>query len=138
MEINETKVTEEQIAYAKLLNIGAMASLVFLIVFFVIYLAGIVKPDIALAELPKYWGLSLPDYLEQTNYKAGWSWLNMIGKGKFLNFIGISLLAGVTVFCYLGIIPILIKKKDTVYVIIAVLEVLVIVLAASGILMTGH
>ncbi len=138
MERNEKKVTEEQIAYAKLLNICGMIAFVLLVVFFAIYLTGTVKPHIPLAELPKYWGLSLPDYLEQTNYKAGWSWLNMIGKGDFLNFIGISLLPAITILCYIRISPILIRKKDTLYIIITALEVVILVLAASGVLTIGH
>lgn len=138
MKRNEIEPTEEKLACAKLLNIGTMIVFVLLIVSFVIYLTGIVKPHIPLAELPKYWGLSLPDYLEQINYRAGWSWLNMIGKGDFLNFIGISSLPAIIVLCYIRISPILIRKKDTIYIIIAVLEVGILVLAASGVLTIGH
>jgi hypothetical protein len=61
----------------------------------------------------------------------------MIHKGDFLNFAGIVFLAGVTIICYARIIPILLRKKDTVFVVIAVLEVLVLVLAASGLLKAG-
>jgi len=138
METNKIKPTEEKLACAKLLNIGTMVAFVLLVIFFAIYVTGTVKPHIPLAELPKYWGLSLPDYLEQTNYRAGWSWLNMLGKGDFLNFIAISLLPAITILCYIRIIPIFIRKHDTIYVVIAALEVVILVLAASGILVIGH
>jgi hypothetical protein len=77
------------------------------------------------------------EYLEATHIHPGWSWLGMVGKGDFLNFIGIAFLAGVTILCYIRIIPILFRKKDQVYGIIAVIEVLVLALAASGILRAG-
>jgi hypothetical protein len=61
----------------------------------------------------------------------------MLGKGDFLNFTGIAFLAAVTLVCYLRIIPILFKNKDTIYGIIAIIEVLVLGLAASGLLRAG-
>ena len=60
-----------------------------------------------------------------------------VGKGEFLNFIGIVFLAGVTIVCYLRIIPILLRKKDTMYAVLAIIEVLVLTLAASGVLKSG-
>ncbi|HAK88998.1 MAG: hypothetical protein A2077_01365 [Nitrospirae bacterium GWC2_46_6] len=133
----EIKATEEQIAYAKLLDLGMKLGLLALVIMFTIYLTGIFTPHIPLTDVSKYWGLSVHKYLEVTNIPHGWGWLGMIGKGDFLNFTGIAFLAGVTILCYIRIIPILFKKKDTVYGALAILEVLVLVLAASGILKSG-
>jgi hypothetical protein len=74
---------------------------------------------------------------EQGHTMAGWSWLKNIGKGDYMNFVGIAILAGLTIACYAAIIPTLLKKKDTAYLVIAVAEVLVLTLAASGILKGG-
>ena len=68
---------------------------------------------------------------------VAWAWLGMLGKGDFINFIGIAFLAGVTVLCYSAIFPIFVRKKDVVYAVLALLEVLVLLLAASGILKAG-
>ena len=76
-------------------------------------------------------------YLKATGIHPGWAWLGMLGKGDFLNFIGIAFLAGVTILCYLRIMPLLLKKKDTIYAVLAVVEVLVLTLAASGVLKAG-
>lgn len=133
----EVKATEEQIAYAKVLDFGMKAGLLSLIVTFVIYISGILAPHVPVGELSKYWSMPVKEYLAATGIHPGWSWLGMLGKGDFLNFIAIAFLAGVTIFCYVRIIPILLSKKDSVYGIIAVLEVLVLVLAASGILKAG-
>ena len=62
----------------------------------------------------------------------------MLDKGDFLNFVGIAILAGVTILCYLAIVPTLLRKKDNAYLTMAILEVLVLTLAASGILAVGH
>lgn len=131
------KATEEQLTYARFLDLGMKVGLLILIITFIIYLTGILTPHIPVNDLPKYWGMSVHKYLEATHIPHGWGWLGMISKGDFLNFIGIAFLAGITIICYIAVIPILFRKKDTIYGILAVLEVLVLVLAASGILKAG-
>ncbi len=74
---------------------------------------------------------------EQGHKMAGWSWLKNIRKGDYMNFVGIAILAGLTIACYIAIIPALMKKKDTAYLILAIAEVLVLTLAASGVLKGG-
>ncbi|MDH5202504.1 MAG: hypothetical protein OEW69_04520 [Nitrospirota bacterium] len=131
------KATEEQLAYARILDKGMKIGLLILIITFVIYLSGILPPYLILSDLPKYWSMSVHKYLEYTGINPGWAWVDMVYKSDFLNFIGIAFLAGVTIVCYFRIIPILFKRKDIVYVTIAVLEILVLMFAASGILKAG-
>jgi hypothetical protein len=131
------KATEEQLTYAKFLDLGMKIGFLMLVATFIIYLLGVLTPHLPVTDLPKYWSMPVKDYLKATDIHAGWSWLGMIGKGDFLNFIGIAFLSGVTIICYMVIIPILFRKKDVVYGIFAIIEVLVLVLAASGILRGG-
>lgn len=133
----KTLATEEQLAYAKLLDSGMKAGLLILVVTFIVYLSGILTPHIPVNDLPNYWKMSVHKYLEATGIHPGWAWLGMLGKGDFLNFIGIAFLAGVTVICYIRIIPIFLKKKDKIYAVLALVEVLVLTLAASGLLKAG-
>jgi hypothetical protein len=88
-------------------------------------------------DISKYWTMKSADFIHTFNAPTGWGWLSYIGKGDYLNFIGIALLAAVSIFCYIAILPGLIRKKDTPLVVIVILEVLVLVLAASGILKSG-
>jgi hypothetical protein len=134
---DKLKATEEQLAYAKLLDIGMKIGLLVLIATFFIYLTGILTPYIRVRELPNYWKLPVNEYLEITGIHPGWSWLGKLGKGDFLNFLPIAFLAAVTIGCYLRIVPILFRKKDSVYAVLAIIEVLVLVLAASGVLKVG-
>lgn len=132
----KTKVTE-QLAYATILDKGMKIGLLMLVISFIIYVTGILTPYIPVSDLPKYWGMSVHKYLEATGIHPGWTWLRLIGKGDFLNFLGIAFLAGVTAVCYVRIIPILFRKKDVAFGIIAIIEVVVLVLAASGLLKSG-
>lgn len=134
---DKLKATEEQLAYARLLDIGMKVGMLSLIITFAIYVLGIFTPHIPVNDLPKYWGMPVKDYLAATGIHPGWTWLHLLGKGDFVNFLGIAFLSGVTILCYLRIIPILFRKKDTVYGVLAIIEVLVLTLAASGILRGG-
>ena len=145
----EAKIEEaqsEQLLYAKVLEIGMYIGLVILFITFGVYVSGIMAPAVPLDQVSSYWHLGVHDYLETVNQNhlqlahppTGWAWLTMLGKGDFLNFIGIAILGGITIICYLAIIPTLLRKKDNAYVAMALLEVIVLSLAASGILAVGH
>lgn len=133
----KVKASEEQLAYANILNLGMWIGLAVLVVTFIIYISGVVQSFVPIDDLPKYWGMKAKDYIHTLNAPTGWGWVPKAGLGDYMNFIGIAMLAGLTILCYLVILPILIRKKDTAYIIIAIAEVLVLVLAASGILKTG-
>jgi hypothetical protein len=136
MQQNQT-ATKEQLTYAALLNKGMKLGLLMLVVSFLLYMSGVLVPHVPVDKLPEYWGLSVHKFLEVSNIHPGWTWVGMISKGDFLNFVGISFLAGVTILCYVRIIPILFGKGDKVFAVIGILEVLVLALAASGLLKTG-
>ncbi len=131
------EVSEEQLAYAQLLDGGMKLGLLGLVVTFLVYLSGLLAPRLPVAELPRYWSMPVKEYLHATGVHPGWSWLGLLGHGDFLNFVGIAFLAGVSLACYLAIIPIFLRKRDHLYAGIAVAEVLVLALAASGVLNAG-
>lgn len=131
------QASPEQVAYAQVLEKGMLLGLGLILVTFALYVLGILKPYIPVDEISKYWSLSVGDYLNTTNIHAGWSWLGMVGHGDFLNFLGIALLAGVTIVCFIVIIPVLWKNNDKLYAVLAFLEALILSIAASGILGSG-
>lgn len=131
------EATPEQVLYANLLNKGMLIGLAILFITFFIYVFGVMDPYIPVDKLSGYWGLKVQDYLHQAQIPDGWGWAGMLQYGDFLNFIGIVVLSAVTVFCYLAIVPTLLKNNDTIYAVLAILEALVLILAASGILGTG-
>jgi hypothetical protein len=136
-EEKKTQATEEQLAYAKILNVVMFLGLAIMVVTFIIYMFGILPSFIPPQDIPKYWGMKSSNFIHTFHAPTGWAWVALTNKGDYLNFVGIAILAGLTVLCYLVILPILMRKKDRAYVVIAIIEVLVLVLAASGILKSG-
>ena len=136
----------EQLVYAKVLEIGMYIGLVILFITFALYVSRAVAPAVPLEQVSSYWSQGVHEYLEAVNDDflhlehppTGWAWVNLLDKGDFLNFVGIAILAGISILCYLAIVPTLLRKKDNAYLAMAILEVLVLSLAASGILAVGH
>src|SRR5574341_1974092 len=137
MANEKTKASEEQMAYAGVLNIGMWLGLAILVITFFIYISGVLPTYVPIDDLPKYWTMRVHDFNVALNAPTGWNWVGLVGKGDYLNFVGIAILSGLTILCYLVILPILFRKKDTAYAIIAIVEVLVLSLAASGLLKVG-
>ena len=132
------KATPEQLLYARILEKGMYLGLLILFITYVLYVFGIMDPYIPMDKISNYWSMNVHDYLEHAEIKNGWAWLGMLKYGDFINFIGVALLAGVTIICYAAIVPTLLKSKDTVYAVLAVIEVIILSAAASGILAVGH
>ena len=131
------KGTDEQLLYSKILNGGMLLGLSGLVVTFILYVSGILEPLIPLEKVETYWVLPVSEYLEKSGMQPGWAWFGNMQFGDMLNFLPIAFLSLLTVVCYIAIIPGFIRKKDTAYVVIAIIEILVLVFAASGILGTG-
>jgi hypothetical protein len=137
MASEKTKASEDQIIYANILNWGMVVGFLILTAAFLMYVFGVLPNFVPIEDLPLHWTKKVHDFNHDLHAPTGWGWLAYIGKGDYLNFIGVAILAGLTIVCYLAIIPSLLRKKDTPYLVIAIAEVLVLVLAASGILKGG-
>lgn len=141
-----TDVSEEQLLYAKILAAGMYTGLAILLATFALYLTGLLAPAVPIEHLPDYWTLNVDRYLEVVNARylgrdhalEGWWWVTALGHGDYLNFVGIALLSTVTLVCFVGIVPTLLRKRDWIYVVLATTEVVVLALAASGVLTAGH
>jgi len=129
--------TPEQLLYARILEKGMYFGLLILLITYVLYAFGIVKPYIPLSDIPKYWSMDVHHYLTTAKIEEGWAWVPLVYYGDFLNFVGIAILAGVTIMCFLAIVPTLWKQNDKVYACLSVVEAIILGVAASGILGAG-
>ena len=135
---NQVVVPPEQLKYADLLLYGSWTGIVILAVTFVLYVSGVLNSFVEPSTMPQYWGLKASEYLHMTNMSTGWKAMGMINHGDILSMVGILWLAALTIIGYAVILlPAYLKRKDSLYLTIVVVEVLVLVLAASGILTVG-
>lgn len=126
------RTADESLVFARILRAGSALSVVALALGFASYLSGLLAPWVPIADLPRYWGLAAGQYLEGARAPQGWGWLRLVAYGDFLNFVGIAMLASVTIVCYLAILPDYLRRGDRVYSLIVLLEIAILLLAASG------
>lgn len=129
--------SKEQIIYANLLLMGMVAGIIILVTTYVVYLTGILPSHVGLDVISANWGKGIHEYLELTHSPRGWDWLFLLGKGDFLNFIGFALLGLMTIICYLVLVKGYLRKRNWIFAIISILEIVVLTVAASGIMGSG-
>jgi hypothetical protein len=127
----------EQVTYANLLFAGAWTGIVIMMITYFVYATGILSPHVDMTLVAQNWDKGVDEYMKITNSPHGWGWVSLTNKGDFLNFIGLAFIALLTIACYLSLIVGYRKRKDWAYFTICVTEVVVLSLAASGILGVG-
>lgn len=132
-----TKASPEQMRYANMLFYGCWSSLALMVITYMLYVLGIVEPHIPLDKVPQLWSLPVGEYLAQGNVPTGWGWATLVAEGDFMNFIGIALLAGMTILCYIPLLPAFLSSKKMAMFWIALAEIIVLLVAASGIFGAG-
>ena len=137
MDNQSLKPTKEQIIYANLLLMGMVTGIIVLVITYAIYVIGILPSHVDMHLIAANWGKGIHEYLEITHSPHGWGWLTLLGKGDFLNYIGFTLLGVLTIICYLVLVRGYFRQKNWIFFVISILEILVLSLAASGILGSG-
>ncbi|MSQ63024.1 MAG: hypothetical protein EXR33_04185 [Betaproteobacteria bacterium] len=122
-----------QHVFAQWLDAGTKIGFVLLVISFALYLSGLLPPQVPLAELPKLWGLPLAKFVATAGAPTGWQWLALASCGDYFNYFGIVLLASIVMAAYLRVLPLL-AQHDRNFAIIAALEIVVLLAAASGLL----
>ncbi len=130
-------ICEIQLFYSVLLSRLAQIGFVFLLITFVLYLFGILGNYVPRHLLPQYWGHPLHQYLNLTQVKTGWSWLHELHHGDFLNLLPIAFLASITIICLATITIRFFRNREPLQGMIAILEIIVLLIAASGLLKAG-
>jgi hypothetical protein len=134
---DDLQPSREQIIYANLLIIGVWTGIFILLATYAIYVSGILPQHVDMSLIPQLWGKGVSEYLELTHSPHGWGWTALLAKGDFLNYLGFAFLALMTIVCYLVLVRGYSRQKDWMYAAIAILEIVVLSVAASGILGTG-
>ena len=120
--------------YARWLDVATRAGFAISLCAFLVYVSGLLPAYVPLEELPRYWALPVHRFIEVTGAPQGWAWLGELAYGDGLNLAAIALLGLVTPACYARLLPALIATRDWLQAALALLQLVVLVAAASGLL----
>lgn len=126
--------SEEQLRYAKVMGTGVKLGFVMLVVSFALYMAGVLQPLVPVDQVSHYWGLSAAEYAKATGTPTGWAWVKDIAKGDMLNYVGIVVLASVSIVSSLTVLPLFARQGEKAHLVISVLLILVLLVSAANIL----
>ena len=128
----------EQLRYATWLDWGTRVAALVLLVTFAAYLTGWLPPRLTAIELSALWHLPSGEFARVTGAPQGWAWLAHLHQGDMAGLSGIALLAGCSLPALLALLPGYVRSGDRAFAAICLAEVAVLLLAASGVLSTGH
>lgn len=123
--------------YAQWLLWGTRLGLGLLVASFVAYVLGL-APHVPIDQLPGLWKLPAGELLARTNVDAGWGWATLLPRSDMLVMASIAILATCSVPCLLAIVPVFAGRGEKALWIVCLLEVVVLLVAASGLLAAGH
>lgn len=132
-----TRISAAQRQFAAMLAIGMYCGLVVLALGFVAYILDWLPATVRLDALPRFWSLSAADYRQSTGAPDGWGWLTHYSAGEILPLAGIVILCSTVLLGFIVLAASSALRRDWAYFAIALFEVAVLVLAASG-LLTVH
>ena len=135
---SEFKNIPEQRIYANILFYLNLIGLFILLTGFTLYLTGVITPLVPLEDLPRFWSLSLDEYIEKSNMPTGWQWISKIGYGDIAPMLGIAVLASVTFVCYFVLLFQFIKRGVKSLALIVSIELFLILLSASNLIQVTH
>jgi hypothetical protein len=120
--------------YASCMAKGTSVAMVLIVAELLAYLSGALSPYVPLRDLPALWGMPMKEFLATARVPSGWGWIALVGRGDYVNFIGIALLASVTIACYLLALRRFVARHDRLYAALAAGQILVLLAAASGLI----
>ena len=127
-----------QLRYALLVEWGTRIGLLVLSLSFIAYASGLVPAHVPLERLPQLWTQPVGDYVAATGTPTGWAWLQLLHRSDVLGLAGIAILSVSSVVGLLALVPMYAALRDRSFVVLCLLQALVVLLAASGVLSGGH
>lgn len=138
MKLQDDRMPQEQLLYARWLDWGTRAGLALLAGSFAAYALGLAAPHVPFDQLARAWSLPVDQYRAAVAAPAGWGWLALAARGDYMNYFGVVVLALSTLACYLLALPAFLARGQRAYALIAAWQVLVLAIAAAGVLGGAH
>ena len=131
-------VSEDHLRYAAWLARGTTLGFGAMAIAFMAYIGGVVDPHVSLSDLPLLWSKPAAGYLAASGIDGGWGWLTLVHRADMLNLVGIAVLSGCSVVALFAVTLRYMRQHDRLLAAVCVLEILLIVLAASNLLSGAH
>ena len=127
-----------QLTYATVLSWTSTLGIIFVVAGYLVYVFQLLPSTVSPSEVAMHWHLRAAELHKIVPVPSGWDWIYQLGRGDVLSYASVVYLSSVTMLCLAVIIPLFLKEKDMIYAVMTLLQVLVLVFAAAGIVSGGH
>lgn len=134
---NEQPVLLENTVYARVLWIASLIGFFIAVIAFLLYLAGVMEPRVPLCKIPELWSLSSGEVMRLYGIPGGWGWLKLMDRSDMACYMGLAVIASGTIVAFIAVFVVYLIKKNFLYALIVLLELVVLILAAGGFLAVG-
>ncbi|MBN1929074.1 MAG: DUF1634 domain-containing protein [Chlorobiaceae bacterium] len=130
-----------QLLYARTLDLLSHAVIVSMAAGYALYLTGLLPLSIPIETVAANWHLSAADMQAVLRQPSGWNFLDTPGgvlHGDVVSYMSVILLALATLICLAVAVVIYFSEKNRLFFAIALGQLLVLAVAASGIMAAGR
>ncbi len=130
-------VDNVQRVYAQILENVSHVGFALLIGGYFVYIFQLMPLSVPIDAIAQNWHLSAATMQQKLNTPSGWSFFgstSLLMKGDVVSSLSIYYLATATIFCLLFAIPAYIREKNYIYTTISLFQIVVLLVAASGII----
>ncbi|KAA6231698.1 hypothetical protein EKD00_03115 [Chlorobium phaeovibrioides] len=130
-------VHKEQLAYAGVLDKLSHFAILFLTGSYAAYIFQLLPRKVSIADIAANWHLRASLMQEKLDAPLGWSFMSgmeSFWRGDALSYFAIILICMIPVVCLLVTAPAFFREKRPVFGVIAILQVLILLVAATGVL----
>jgi hypothetical protein len=127
-----------QAEYARTLAWGTRIGFTLLVLSFLVYATGLLPAHVPIADLPSHWSRPASDLLASTGTTGGWGWFAALPRSDMLVLAAIAFLSTCSIACLAFALRAFRREGARAPAVLCALEILVILVAASGWLPTGH
>lgn len=128
---------EAELAYARTAAAAVRIGFVALLGSFLLYVSGWTTSIVPVEEIPRFWNRPVGEFVAATGWPTGWQWLSMLGSGDALSMAGIALLLAMSVVPMVRLLPAFLDARERAHAAIIMIQWLLVVLAAAGLLSRG-
>lgn len=130
--------SEELDRYATVVRFGSLIALGVIVIAFILDMTGLVPPAVPHEVVMANWGKSHEAYAAATGRPIGWASLVGVAHADVATMAGIVMLLLLSITALASVLPIAVRKRDWLFGTMAVVQILVILLAAAGVLAGGR
>jgi uncharacterized membrane protein len=130
-----------QLAYARTLDIVAHAVMLVLGIGFLLYILQLLPLTVPIETVAGNWHLSSSELQAKIHPFCGWSCfasLPVLLHGDAVSYASVVMLSMATIICLVTAVAVFFSEKNHLFLMIAVLQVVVLLVAASGVITSGH